>query len=90
LQGTATGQQLAWFLIFLLIYIVDEVLAEWLQRLKVIAEVATVLGSVLASSNTVESEWRHEALLNKVLKNNKKSPFPPKSIFLLIQLKKIV
>ncbi len=33
-------------------------LAEWLERLTVNAEVATVLGSIPASSNTVESEVR--------------------------------
>ncbi len=43
---------IAWFRIFLLIYIVDEVLAEWLQRLTANAEVSTVLCSVQASSGS--------------------------------------
>ncbi len=33
-------------------------LAEWIERLTANAEVATVLGSILASSDTVESEGR--------------------------------
>ncbi len=33
-------------------------LAEWLERLTANAEVATVLGSISASSDTVESERR--------------------------------
>jgi hypothetical protein len=33
-------------------------LAKWLERLAVNAKVATVLGSILASSDTVESEGR--------------------------------
>jgi hypothetical protein len=31
---------------------------EWLERLAVNAKAATVLDSIPASSNTVESEWR--------------------------------
>ncbi len=38
--------------------IVDE-LAEWLDRLAASAKVATVLGLIPASSDTVESEGRH-------------------------------
>ncbi len=33
-------------------------LAEWLERLTANAKVATVLGSIPASSETAESEWR--------------------------------
>ncbi len=33
-------------------------LAEWLERLTANAKYATVLGSIPASSDTVESEWR--------------------------------
>jgi hypothetical protein len=40
------------------------------------SEVATVLGSIPASSDTVESDGRYEAVLNNVhaYKNPKKSP----------------
>ncbi len=42
-------------------------LAEWLERLTANAKVATVLGSIPESSDTVESEGAaDEALLNKV------------------------
>ncbi len=46
-------------------------LAEWLKRLTVNAKVATVLGTILASSDTVEYEgWQpaDETLLNTVHK----------------------
>ncbi len=42
---------------------------EWLERLTANAEVATVLGSIPASYDTVESEWgANEAVLNTVHK----------------------
>ncbi len=41
-------------------------LAEWLKRLAVNAEVATVLGSIPASYDTVEWGSADEAVLNKV------------------------
>ncbi len=50
--------------------------AEWLERLTANAEVATVLGSIPASSDTVESEGAaDEAVSNKVhkFKKSKKS-----------------
>ncbi len=52
----------------------DEIyLAEWLERLTANAVVATVLGSIPASSDTVGSEGRaDEALLNIVHKKRKK------------------
>ncbi len=34
-------------------------LAEWLERLTVMAKVATILGSIPASSDTVDSAGRH-------------------------------
>ncbi len=40
------------------IFIKTFYLAKWLERLAVNAKVATVLGSILASSDTVESEGR--------------------------------
>ncbi len=45
-------------------------LAHWLERLTVNAKVATVLGSILASSGTVESEGRQkkQCWINKVQK----------------------
>jgi hypothetical protein len=44
-------------------------LAEWLERLAVNAKVATDLGSIPASSDTVESEGAaDEAVLNNVHK----------------------
>jgi hypothetical protein len=36
----------------------DEILAEWLEHLTAKAKVATILGSIPASSDTVESEVR--------------------------------
>ncbi len=36
----------------------DEIQAEWLERLAANAEVATVLGLIPASSDTVESRGR--------------------------------
>ncbi len=39
-------------------FIVKNRVAEWLERLTVNAVVATVLGSIPASSDTVESEGR--------------------------------
>jgi hypothetical protein len=55
-------------------------LAEWLERLTVDENFATFLGSIPASSDTVESERAaYQALLNKAIKNplkkKKKSPF---------------
>ncbi len=43
-------------------------LAEWLEHLTANAEVATVLGSIPASSGKGEREVADEAVLNKVLK----------------------
>jgi hypothetical protein len=37
---------------------VDEMVAEWLERLSANADVVTVLGSISASSDSVESERR--------------------------------
>ncbi len=37
---------------------VDEILAEWLERLTANAVVATILGSIPVTSDTVESEGR--------------------------------
>jgi hypothetical protein len=52
-------------------------LAEWLERLTANAVVATVLGSIPASSDTVADE----AVLNKVSKKQQqKSPFKKKVI----------
>ncbi len=50
-------------------------LAEWLERLTANAVVATILGSIPASSDTVESEWR-QMMFNIVhkLKKSKKIP----------------
>ncbi len=48
-------------------------LAEWLERLTANAVVATVLGSIPASFDTVESVGRHEAALNIVHKKKKKT-----------------
>jgi hypothetical protein len=47
-------------------------LATWLERLTASAKVATVLGSILASSDTVESAGQHmkEAALNKEQKKS--------------------
>ncbi len=57
-------------------------LAEWLGRLSTNAVVAIVLGSIPASSDTVESKGRHEAVLNIVhkKKNLKKYPFSQKKL----------
>jgi hypothetical protein len=47
--------------------------AEWLERLTANAVVATVLGSIPAFSDTVESEWAaDEAVLN--IEHRKKNP----------------
>ncbi len=46
-------------------------LAEWLERLAANAEVATVLGSIPASSDTVKSDESDEAVPNKVLQKIK-------------------
>jgi hypothetical protein len=54
---------------------VDEVHRAVTQRLTSNASIATVLGSILASSDTVESEAEDEAVLNKVLyRRNKNLP----------------
>jgi hypothetical protein len=37
----------------------EKYLAEWLEHLAVSAKIATILGSISASSDTVESEGRH-------------------------------
>jgi hypothetical protein len=53
-------------------------LAQWLERLTANAEVATVLGSIPASSDTVESEGRQmkQCWIQYIEKiNPKKSPF---------------
>ncbi len=56
-------------------------LAERLERLAVNATVATVLGSVPASSDTVESDGAaEEAVLNNVHKKIQKIPFCKKSL----------
>jgi hypothetical protein len=48
---------------------------EWLERLTANVEVATVLGSIPASSRTQWNLWAADvAVLNKVLKKSKKSP----------------
>ncbi len=54
-------------------------LAEWWERLTVNVKVATILGSISASSDTVKSEVAaEEALLNNVHKNEKsKNPKIP-------------
>ncbi len=50
-------------------------LAEWLDRLTANAEVATVLGSIPASSDTVESEGRQmKQCWIKYIKNKKNPP----------------
>jgi hypothetical protein len=53
-------------------------LAKWLERLAVNAKVATVLGSIPASSDTVESEGRQmkQYWISYIIKekNQKKSP----------------
>jgi hypothetical protein len=46
---------------------VDEVDRAVTQRLTSNASIATVLGSILASFETVETEAKDEAVLNKVL-----------------------
>ncbi len=45
--------------------------AEWLERLTTNAVVATVLGSILASSDTVESEGRQ---MKQCCKKKEKNP----------------
>ncbi len=53
-------------------------LAKCLERLAVNAKVATVLGSIPASSDTVESEWRQmkQCWIKYIkIKNPQKSPF---------------
>ncbi len=62
-------------------YLFGRDLAEWLERLTAKAVVATVLGSIPASSDTVESEGRaDEAVLKIVHKKikNKKIPIKKK------------
>ncbi len=50
-------------------------LSEWLERLTVNAVVATVVGLIPASSDTVESEGAaDETVLNKVHKRPKNPP----------------
>jgi len=52
-----------------------------IERVTANAEVATVLGSIPASSNTVESEGRQmKAVMNKVLKNLKNPTVKLKSV----------
>jgi hypothetical protein len=54
---------------------VDEIyLAELIERLIASAEVATVLGSILASTDTVESEGRQMKLCWKKLQKIGKIP----------------
>ncbi len=52
-------------------------LANWLERLAVNAKVATVLGSILASSDTVESEGRQmkQCRITYIKRRKKNSPF---------------
>jgi hypothetical protein len=50
-------------------------LAGWLERLAVNAKVATVLGSIPASSDTVESEGRQMKQVCKKKKIPKNPPF---------------
>ncbi len=61
------GCILGFFSLFISFLALD--LAEWLERLDANAKAATVLGSILASSDTVESELAaDEAVLNNVNK----------------------
>ncbi len=51
-------------------------LAEWIERIKANADVVTVLRSIPASSDTVDSEGSANlAVLNNVLKTRQKPPF---------------
>jgi hypothetical protein len=50
-------------------------LADWLERLTIKAVVATVLGSIPASSDTVKLGAADETVLNTVHKKPKISPF---------------
>ncbi len=60
----------------------DEIdLAEWFERLTANAVVATVLGSIPASSDTVESEGAADEAVLNIVHKKKKSPLKKKNYY---------